>query len=175
MKDSSVTSPYKSLLIIPPPPPPRKYCCPSERHQLSMSTQSPISLGKTFLRVSVRIWNLAQTWISYDSGLFALLLSSAKFWTSYIPPSRSFIFMGVIHSLFAVSSTFQISKKSVNRYLQFTIDCETVGFFLKISQEIGKAWRKSLTRALCFQPCSRPFVWLLARTWIRKNTDCFAV
>ena len=22
---------------------------------------------------------------------------------------------------------------------------------------------------------SRPFVWLLARTWIRKNTDCFAV
>ena len=30
--------------------------------------------------------------------------------------------------------------------------------------------------ALCFQPRSRPFVWLLARTWIRKkNTDCFAV
>ena len=29
--------------------------------------------------------------------------------------------------------------------------------------------------ALCFQPHSRPFVWLLARTWIRKNTHCFAV
>ena len=29
--------------------------------------------------------------------------------------------------------------------------------------------------ALCFQPRSRPFVWLLARTWIRKNKDCFAV
>ena len=28
--------------------------------------------------------------------------------------------------------------------------------------------------ALCFQPRSRPFVWLFARTWIRKNTDCFA-
>ena len=28
-----------------------------------------------------------------------------------------------------------------------TIDCKTVGFFLKISKEIGKAWRKSLTRA----------------------------
>ena len=98
------------------------------------------------------------------------------------------------------------------------IDCKTVGFFLKISKEIGNAWRKSLmganrasltrracearekkptvrfpynefvpTRgfknvvaslsslALCFQPRSRPFVWLLARTWIRKNTDCFAV
>ena len=62
-------------------------------------------------------------------------------------------------------------------------------FFLKISKEIGKAWRKSLTRAnhasltrpsltslaLCFQPSSTPFVWLLARTWIRKNTECFAV
>ena len=31
------------------------------------------------------------------------------------------------------------------------------------------------TLALCFQPRSRPFVSLLARTWIRKNTDCFAV
>ena len=29
--------------------------------------------------------------------------------------------------------------------------------------------------ALCFQPCSRPFVWLLTHTWICKNTDCFAV
>ena len=62
-------------------------------------------------------------------------------------------------------------------------------FFLKISKEIGKAWRKSLTRAkpqetreaslpsltLRFQPRSRPFVWLFALTWIRKNTDCFAV
>ena len=27
------------------------------------------------------------------------------------------------------------------------IDCKTVGFFLKISKEIGKAWRKSLARA----------------------------
>ena len=29
--------------------------------------------------------------------------------------------------------------------------------------------------ALCFQPRSRPFVWLLAHTSIRKNADCFAV
>ena len=29
--------------------------------------------------------------------------------------------------------------------------------------------------ALCFQPRSRPFVWLLPRTWMLKNTDCFAV
>ena len=26
------------------------------------------------------------------------------------------------------------------------LDCKTVGFFLKISKEISKAWRKSLTR-----------------------------
>ena len=57
------------------------------------------------------------------------------------------------------------------------IDCKTVGFFLKISKEIGKAWGKSLTPAkraslpearekkpslpslaLCFQPRSTPFV-----------------
>ena len=55
------------------------------------------------------------------------------------------------------------------------VDCKTVGFFLKISKEIGKAWRAkraSLTRpcerensepslpslALRFQPRSRPFV-----------------
>ena len=62
------------------------------------------------------------------------------------------------------------------------VDCKTIVFFffLKISKEIGKAWRKSLTRAkrasltrpcerenselslpslaLRFQPRSRPFV-----------------
>ena len=55
---------------------------------------------------------------------------------------------------------------------------------------IARGWEKRVIRtkmtyakflaslpslALCFQPRSRPFVWLLARTWIRKNTDCFAV
>ena len=32
-----------------------------------------------------------------------------------------------------------------------------------------------LSLTLRFQPRSRPFVWLLALTWISKNTDCFAV
>ena len=27
------------------------------------------------------------------------------------------------------------------------LDCKTVGFFLKISKDIGEAWRKSLRRA----------------------------
>ena len=30
-----------------------------------------------------------------------------------------------------------------------------------------------LSLTLRFQPRSRPFVWLLTRTWIHKNTDCF--
>ena len=33
------------------------------------------------------------------------------------------------------------------RFINLVVDCKTVGFFLKISKEIGKAWRKSLTRA----------------------------
>ena len=32
------------------------------------------------------------------------------------------------------------------------IDCKTVGFFLKISTEIGEAWRTSLTRASLTRP-----------------------
>ena len=32
----------------------------------------------------------------------------------------------------------------------YVVDCKTVGFFLKISQEIGKAWRKStLFKTFC--------------------------
>ena len=33
------------------------------------------------------------------------------------------------------------------RLINRVVDCKTVDFFLKISKEIGKAWRKSLTRA----------------------------
>ena len=39
-----------------------------------------------------------------------------------------------------------VIKPSV-KYVPEMLDCKTVGFFLKISKEIGKAWRKSLTRA----------------------------
>ena len=46
------------------------------------------------------------------------------------------------------------------------VDCKTVGFFfLKISKEIGKAWRKSLKRAR-----RASLTRLLARTWKRKKT-----
>ena len=50
--------------------------------------------------------------------------------------------------------SFAPSQKSRRNHCSYVwtdalsgIDCKTVGFFLKISQEIGKAWRKNLTRA----------------------------
>ena len=47
---------------------------------------------------------------------------------------RPFLFHQVLTGCFFLSVTL-------------SVDCKTVGFFLKISKEIGKAWRKSLTRA----------------------------
>ena len=32
------------------------------------------------------------------------------------------------------------------RKMFFPVDCKTIGLFLKVSKEIGKAWRKSLKR-----------------------------
>ena len=71
-------------------------------------------------------------------------------------------------------------EAKITFFFRSKIDCKTVGFFLKISKEIGKACPKSLTRearepytpvgrvrrekknspglALCFQPRSRPLV-----------------
>ena len=37
--------------------------------------------------------------------------------------------------------------RGFSRKVRQLIDCKTGGFLLKISKEIGKAWRKSLTRA----------------------------
>ena len=58
---------------------------------------------------------------------------------------------------------------SLKKWVGREIDCKTVGFFLKISKEIGNAWRKSLTREArephtpygrvpSLALCSRPFV-----------------
>ena len=66
------------------------------------------------------------------------------------------------------------------------LDCKTVGFFFSqsVKQSVTRGVRALRARSaraslpsltLCFQPRSRSFVWLPARTWIRKNTDCFAV
>ena len=45
---------------------------------------------------------------------------------------------------FLMFSLFQFVAMSLK---VVELDCKTVGFFLKISKEFGKAWRKSLTRA----------------------------
>ena len=79
----------------------------------------------------------------------------------------------------------------IKKYLRVKLDCKTVGFFLKISKEIGKRGARVLrarrarvlharrtceareknvflaslpSLALCFESRSRPFVSLLART-----------
>ena len=84
------------------------------------------------------------------------------------------------------------------KHYRLVLDCKTVGFFssksVKKSVKRGvrvvrarreKNWQSVFlaslpSLALCFQPRSRPFVWLLARTWIRKirtvlqsNLFCF--
>ena len=46
---------------------------------------------------------------------------------------------------------------------------------IKRAVRVLRVRRLSPGLPLCLQPRSRPFVWLLACTWIRKNTDCFAV
>ena len=53
------------------------------------------------------------------------------------------------------------------------LDCKTVGFFLKISKEIGNAWRKSLMRA---NIASLPSLALTARAYLNtQKYGLFAV
>ena len=101
-----------------------------------------------------------------------------------------------------LSSSIETYSRMVTNW-HAVIDCKTVRFFLKsVAQDsdarkaseshmrtpIGRACeareRKKKTilflaslpsLAYCFEHRSRPFVLLLARTWIRKNMDCFAV
>ena len=42
---------------------------------------------------------------------------------------------------------FHLARVKLVTY-NLQVDCKTVGFILKISKEIGNAWRKSLTRAM---------------------------
>ena len=51
-----------------------------------------------------------------------------------------------------VSPTFLGLRSLPNLRSGPKVDCKTVGFFLKISKEIVKAWRKSLTRASFTRP-----------------------
>ena len=87
---SSFTPLSKSLLITPPP-------LEVERHQLSVSTQSSISLGKTFRRVSARRRKLAQSRGIYEviCIIIFFLCQILDFIYSSI---KSFIFLGIIYS-----------------------------------------------------------------------------
>ena len=60
------------------------------------------------------------------------------------------------YSQFKVNTPFALMPKpkcyssfsAVTLFEKYGVDCKTVvGFFLKISKEIGKAWRKSITCA----------------------------
>ena len=64
-----------------------------------------------------------------------------------LPPlTVAFLVISVYFSLTS-SPSFQSPRPSkTNGLFPSYVDCETVGFFLKIRKEIGKAWRKSLPR-----------------------------
>ena len=58
-------------------------------------------------------------------------------------------------------------------FIGLDLDCKTVGFFfLKISKEIGNAWRKSLARAKRGSlDCSRVLEYAKIRTVLRSRLD----
>ena len=57
-----------------------------------------------------------------------------------------YIFCLIIIGLSLSDEANKMKFLNIERAEQF-LDCKTVVFFLKISKEIGKAWRKSLTCA----------------------------
>ena len=60
---------------------------------------------------------------------------------------RICVILGVL-TIFMGKSEILVGKSNSSHHSVWeALDCKTVGFFLKISKEIGKAWRKSLTRA----------------------------
>ena len=50
------------------------------------------------------------------------------------------------HEIILMKKKNTFSSSSIKKIVASILDCKTVGFFLKISKEIGKAWRKSLAR-----------------------------
>ena len=83
----------------------------------------------------------------------------------------------------AVARTLSVTTKTkvLDCKALSSLDCKTVGFFLKISQDIGKAWRMSLTRASLFSlvqdllfDCSRVLEYAKIRT-VLQSISSFAV
>ena len=85
-------------------------------------------------------------------------------------------YRAVAHTLSVTTKTKVLDCKALS-----SLDCKTVGFFLKISQDIGKAWRMSLTRASLFSlvqdllfDCSRVLEYAKIRT-VLQSISSFAV
>ena len=58
------------------------------------------------------------------------------------------VFSFYSHLLISViSANSGLRDAKIPKNVYSWLDCKTVGFFLKISKEVGKAWRKSITRA----------------------------
>ena len=102
-------------------------------------------------------------------------------WTSCLTTVKILLDMAQFYSDIADDQLL-----SAALYKGYLIDCKTVGFFFKISKEIGKAWRKSLKRArasharkaLSLFSASFQTFFLTARAYLNTqilNTDCFAV
>ena len=108
--------------------------------------------------LTCRYWDLDQLVIENYKINYGLRYEPSKTHTKAI----YLAFMRSPYSYFVSRDSFS----KTNRFAK-EIDCKTVGLFF------SKSVKKSVKRRE--KPRSRPFVWLLARTWIRKNTDCFAV
>ena len=97
-----------------------------------------------------RIWK-EYPLFSHSSPLLSSILPSQSYfankngWTW--PVHRSFFFdNSTVHSLRSHARANWNARKKETNFSFSPLDCKTVGFFLKISKEIGKAWRKSGAR-----------------------------
>ena len=70
------------------------------------------------------------------------LQSSIAFTGSFLLPFHSYIQIILIWKALKWRTMTYMYCEAI-----ISLDCKTVGFFLKISKEIGKAWRKSLACA----------------------------
>ena len=92
-----------------------------------------------------------------DRGVFELLLRSpscqqvsVKCWLRVAVDFSLNKYGFLFHVLVRVKQrapTTTPSRRSTDARCRPPLECKTVGFFLKISKEIGKAWRKSPARA----------------------------
>ena len=89
----------------------------------------------------ILVWTLYHVILSDWANHIANILSGAK---QALDIMKHYCIFVIPKLEYALLPGILISEKSDTG---FNLDCKTVGFFRKISKEIGKPWRKSLTRA----------------------------